>query len=82
MSVSAIPGGNPTALAEPDKWALNYGKCPTCNAHWCEHCMAKLAAPECPKDKVKFTMHGPVPLAAPAPKPPPTSDKPWWKFWG
>lgn len=86
ISVSAIPGGNPVAKNDPENWALDYGRCTTCNAHWCDRCIAKLPAPECPKDKTKFTMFGATPVEAPKAPPPAaaaaTSAKPWWKFWG
>ena len=85
ISVSAVPGGNPVALADPEGWALEYGRCPTCNAHYCDRCIAKLAAPQCPKDNAVFSRHGPIPLAPAAPpasKPVAQSTKPWWKFWG
>jgi hypothetical protein len=85
VSVSAVPGGNPVAKDDPENWAMEYGRCPTCNAHWCDRCLAKLSAPKCPKDAATFTRHGPVPLqpAAPPPSAPvATSAKPWWKFWG
>jgi len=83
ISVSAIPGGNPVAKNDPENWALDYGRCTTCNSHWCDRCMAKLPAPECPKDKTKFTLFGATPeKAAPPPPVAVSSTKPWWKFWG
>jgi len=86
ISVSAIPGGNPVAKAAPEEWALDYGRCTTCNAHWCDRCITKLGAPECPKDKTKFTLFGATPVVAATPiAPPPAAAvdaKPWWKFWG
>lgn len=82
ISVSNIPGGNPVAKSDPENWAVSYGRCESCKAHWCDRCLAKLPAPECPQCKTKFTMFG----VTPPPKPNDTSaavtqPKPWWKFW-
>lgn len=85
ISVSAIPGGNPVAKNDPENWALDYGKCAACNAHWCDRCLKNLAAPNCPKDQTQFTMFGVTPEKAPppaAPAPSASGTKPWWKFWG
>lgn len=86
ISVSAIPGGNPVAKNDPENWALDYGKCATCNAHWCDRCLKTLPSPNCPKDQTQFTMYGVTPErpAAPAPTSTPAASatKPWWKFWG
>lgn len=82
ISVSAIPGGNPVARNDPENWAVTYGRCDTCKAHWCDRCMGKLAPKECPACKKPFTMFGVVDekkSAPPAAKP--TGVKPWWKFW-
>jgi hypothetical protein len=85
ISVSAVPGGNPVAKNDPENWAVTYGRCALCNASWCDRCMAKLGAPECPKDKVKLTMFGPVPEETQRPGPQAavaSAARPWWKFWG
>ncbi|MFT3706535.1 MAG: hypothetical protein QM817_02595 [Archangium sp.] len=91
ISVSAVPGGNPVAKNDPENWAMEYGKCATCNSHYCDRCIAKNGHKNCPKDNTALTMLGPVPMAgsapapqAPAPASTPTasSTKPWWKFWG
>lgn len=41
ISVSAIPGGNPTALAEPEKWAVVHSRCSQCSKRYCDRCVAK-----------------------------------------
>jgi len=41
ISVSAIPGGNPTALAEPEHWAVQWRHCKTCHKYWCDRCWQK-----------------------------------------
>jgi hypothetical protein len=88
ISVSAVPGGNPVAKDDPENWAMDYGKCATCNAHYCDRCIAKTGHKNCPKDGTALTLMGPVPLAgAPAPavlpaQPTAASTRPWWKFWG
>jgi hypothetical protein len=88
ISISAVPGGNPVARADPENWAMEYGKCATCNAHFCDRCIAKAGNKNCAKDGTALTMMGPVPVAgapgpsAPASAPTAGSTKPWWKFWG
>lgn len=82
ISVSAIPGGNPVAKNDPENWALEYGRCATCNAHWCDRCLKKLGAANCPKDQTQFTMFGLTPKKPAAPAPDASATKPWWKFWG
>ncbi|MGE0787779.1 MAG: hypothetical protein AB7S26_19040 [Sandaracinaceae bacterium] len=39
ISVSAIPGGNPTALAEPEKFAVVHERCTACGARFCDRCL-------------------------------------------
>ena len=41
ISVSAIPGGNPTALAEPDKFAIVHRRCSGCGKRFCDRCIDK-----------------------------------------
>lgn len=41
ISVSAIPGGNPTALADPEHWAVQWRHCKTCGKYWCDRCWSK-----------------------------------------
>jgi len=43
ISVSTIPGGNPTAVKAG--YALEYAYCATCGAHVCSECLAKKATP-------------------------------------
>lgn len=83
ISVSSIPGGNPVAKNDPENWAVGYGRCDTCKAHWCDRCLAKLAPPECPDCKKPFTRFGLVDekKARGPSREPPAAAKPWWKFW-
>lgn len=41
ISVSAIPGGNPTALADPEHWAVQWRHCKSCGKYWCDRCWQK-----------------------------------------
>ena len=41
ISVSAIPGGNPTALAEPEKFAIVHRRCSACSHRFCDRCVEK-----------------------------------------
>jgi hypothetical protein len=71
ISVSAIPGGNPTALAEPEKFAVVHQRCSSCGQRFCDRCLenddrlrtgscaacgAKLAEP--PQDEAMRIMLG------------------------
>ena len=66
ISVSAVPGGNPIALADPKNWAVNYVTCPSCERSWCDRCHTKLGADRCPDCHQTFTRHY-VPDAGAAP---------------
>jgi hypothetical protein len=96
ISVSAIPGGNPTALADPERWATDYVRCAGCKRYLCDRCHrgeqctcgGKFYRPG-PEEAIAI-MHGEVPAgptAVPAAQIPSPSDgagkqgKPWWKFW-
>ncbi|WP_430790795.1 tetratricopeptide repeat protein [Actinoplanes sp. G11-F43] len=46
ISVSRVPGGNPTARADPEGWATDFTMCPACEAAYCDRCRGKAAA--CP----------------------------------
>lgn len=83
ISISAIPGGNPVAKNDPENWAVNYGRCDTCKAHWCDRCFEKLTPKECPTCKKPFTLFGIVTgkKHGPPSEATPTGAKPWWKFW-
>lgn len=52
VSVSAVPGGNPVALADPEGYATRYVRCAGCGRHVCDRCAAQpppVAAPgPCP----------------------------------
>ncbi|EIV92659.1 tetratricopeptide repeat protein [Frankia sp. QA3] len=38
ISISVIPGGNPTALENPDEFSIVYSVCMDCRAHFCDRC--------------------------------------------
>jgi uncharacterized tellurite resistance protein B-like protein len=38
ISISAVPGGNPAALAEPETYACEWALC-SCNAYTCDRCL-------------------------------------------
>src|SRR5688572_25793269 len=95
ISVSAIPGGNPTALAEPDKFAIVHRRCSGCGKRFCDRCMEKdeLKSGSCaacgspladpPPDealKIMFGQQSAEGAAATARLEPPPK-RPWWKFW-
>jgi len=39
ISISNIPGGNPIAKANPDLWAMVYGRCDMCGKFYCDKCL-------------------------------------------
>lgn len=39
ISVSNVPGGNPRALADPEQFAMSYGKCGGCGRVTCDRCI-------------------------------------------
>jgi tetratricopeptide (TPR) repeat protein len=41
ISVSVIPGGNPTALAKPDRWAVRFSVCEDCKHTFCDRCVER-----------------------------------------
>lgn len=47
ISISNIPGGNPTAKANPDMWATSYGRCDRCGGVYCDKCI-KANMNKCP----------------------------------
>ena len=54
ISISSIPGGNPTALSNPDVFALGYGICKHCGGIFGDECIPKKRSllgskPVCPK---------------------------------
>ncbi len=40
ISISAVPGGNPSANARPDAYASEWGVCAACGASTCDRCLA------------------------------------------
>jgi hypothetical protein len=97
ISVSAIPGGNPTALAEPERFAVVHQRCSSCGQRFCDRCMekdeklkhgecascgARLAEP--PKDEAMKIMTGEQPAddaVAAAQIEAGDKKKKWWKLW-
>jgi tetratricopeptide (TPR) repeat protein len=41
ISVSEIPGGNPTALADPEHWAIRFTICSDCRRYYCDRCASQ-----------------------------------------
>lgn len=78
ISISVIPGGNPTALADPRNWAVDHAACATCRTMLCDRCVTALGTETCPADggTLRRVRVGPPP-ADPAPPPEPRSR--WWK---
>ncbi|HEU4535360.1 MAG TPA: hypothetical protein VFS00_14630, partial [Polyangiaceae bacterium] len=40
ISISAVPGGNPAARADPDAYASEWGLC-SCGAYTCDRCLRR-----------------------------------------
>ena len=57
ISISAVAGGNPVALAEPDVWAVDYAECPSCGKTWCDRCQRKLGLDSCPDCGARLREH-------------------------
>ena len=48
ISLSIIPGGNPVALADPEKWAVKHAQCTECGSYLCDRCAEGFSfCPEC-----------------------------------
>ncbi|MCC6526269.1 MAG: hypothetical protein IT373_26720 [Polyangiaceae bacterium] len=82
ISVSAVPGGNPAALADPEGYANVWTFCPSCKAYTCDRCLPKqqnrcrCGAPArlfTEAERIQMASGGPPPAdaggAAPAPQP-------------
>ena len=41
ISVSRLPGGNPVARENPDKWATSHQTCGHCRIPYCDKCVKK-----------------------------------------
>lgn len=39
ISISIMPGGNPLAKANPDKFTIKYGRCGRCGRTYCDKCI-------------------------------------------
>ncbi|MCB9594843.1 MAG: hypothetical protein H6719_19130 [Sandaracinaceae bacterium] len=87
ISVSAIPGGSPVALADPEGYAVSYLDCAGCHTKTCDRCARKnpqlAAGSGCPKCGKPLAWAG-VPLPggaaasapATAPRPPAAGPPP------
>ncbi|MBI5515044.1 MAG: ribosomal protein L7/L12 [Deltaproteobacteria bacterium] len=42
ISISAVPGGNPQALLEPEAFASEWARCDACARYTCDRCLARL----------------------------------------
>jgi hypothetical protein len=42
ISISNIPGGNPVALADPERWATVYMVCGSCGTFFCDRCLKQM----------------------------------------
>lgn len=54
ISISKLEGGNPVALANPERWATVYKECDSCGAAFCDRCLAQMGSgpfgkPKCSK---------------------------------
>lgn len=58
ISISAIPGGNPVAMENPDIMAMNYAKCEHCGYIHCDRCVEK-NNDCCPNCGNEVTIQGP-----------------------
>ncbi len=47
ISVSAVPGGNPVALADPERWSVVKRVCEDCRKCFCDRCAPSVRSP-CP----------------------------------
>lgn len=45
ISLSALPGGNPVALANPERWAVLHAFCGLCGRCMCDRCIARRGLP-------------------------------------
>ncbi|HEU4404029.1 MAG TPA: TerB family tellurite resistance protein [Polyangiaceae bacterium] len=81
ISISAVPGGNPAANAEPEVYAVEWTLCSACGAYTCDRCLRKqwarcrcgaparlLSEPE----RIQIAKAGPRPAPAGQAAPPPT----------
>lgn len=57
ISVSAIPGGNPVALSNPEMWATIHFECASCGKPYCDRCVKKSSGMSCPSCGGKLQRH-------------------------
>jgi hypothetical protein len=50
ISVTARSGPPPSAVADPEHWAVEYLVCTTCWKSWCDRCHRSLGSACCPED--------------------------------
>ena len=61
ISVSVVPGGNPVALADPQRWSLTRRVCPSCARSLCDRC-APASASRCPLCQAALAAAGGAPV--------------------
>lgn len=96
ISVSVVPGGNPTALADPERFAVVHRACSSCGNRYCDRCIAKspeLAEGVCsscggaladpPANEAVDIIFGQASAegAVATVRLEPAPKKPWWKIW-
>lgn len=59
ISMSAVPGGNPVALADPERWSVTRTDCAGCNRSLCDRCAPK-SARHCPLCRAAFAQAAPA----------------------
>lgn len=84
VSISAVPGGNPAAKAEPDAYASEWTLC-SCKAYTCDRCLVRqqgrcrCGAPArlfTEPERIQIARGGPPPSGGAASPPPPVSARP------
>jgi tRNA G26 N,N-dimethylase Trm1 len=58
ISISQVPGGNPTAKKNPDAFAMYYARCKRCGTFYCDRCV-KQNNDNCPNCGDSLTLQGP-----------------------
>lgn len=59
ISISRLPGGNPMAREDPERWATSYATCDVCHHTYCDRCVEN-AAGKCPGCGKRLEVQKPV----------------------